>query len=312
MIDKGTNFFRIEDDFVKTKEISSIPIIESILDFIPKVTIAIPTYKRPELLSESLNSALNQSCYTDYEVIVVDNNPEKGCETEQLLRSYSDKRLSYYKNTENIGMVGNWNMCVDLSKSKWVTILHDDDALHPNFLEYFFKVLELNPRMSAFSCSMFHVGEDVSFTSIYFNQKLQKISKKSFLLGNVSPFPGIVFQKNVNYKFNETLYPIADYDFWYHLACNGLFFKSPMKLAFYRMSNTQVSRSAYKDILKKTKEYRQKYIISKWNLLDKYISNQSLKSIEKFYENQYVNQHKKPSLNFIDLLLKKIYIKIWC
>ena len=67
MIDHNTDFFKIEDNFARTANIPSIAITESKLDFVPKVTIAIPTYKRAELLKESLNSAINQINFNDYE-----------------------------------------------------------------------------------------------------------------------------------------------------------------------------------------------------------------------------------------------------
>lgn len=74
MVDQNTEFFKIVDNFAKKAGIPSVPIIKATLDFIPKITIAIPTYKRPELLKEALDSAINQIGYTEYEIIVVDND----------------------------------------------------------------------------------------------------------------------------------------------------------------------------------------------------------------------------------------------
>ena len=65
--------------------------------------------------------------------MVVDNNPERECETEQLLREYKAiPNLFYYKNTENVGMTGNWNKLFELSQTNFVVMLHDDDLINPS------------------------------------------------------------------------------------------------------------------------------------------------------------------------------------
>lgn len=75
----------------------------------------IPTYKRMSLLDKAIHSVTNQMTNYNYEIVVVDNNPDTPiCEIEMLLRKYSNN-LSYYKNEENIGMFGNWNRCVLLA-----------------------------------------------------------------------------------------------------------------------------------------------------------------------------------------------------
>ena len=96
-----------------------------------KYTIAIPTYKRANLLKEAIESCLIQKTTTPFAIIVVDNNPERECETEQLLREYNPiPNLSYYKNTENVGMTGNWNKLFELAQTDFVVMLHDDDLLY--------------------------------------------------------------------------------------------------------------------------------------------------------------------------------------
>ena len=84
MIEQKTDLFEYVDNFAKTAHITSIPIFEAQLDYTPEITIAIPTYKRTELLKEAIDSAINQTDYANYDILVVDNNPERGCETENL------------------------------------------------------------------------------------------------------------------------------------------------------------------------------------------------------------------------------------
>ena len=102
----------------------------------PVFTIAIPTFCRSSLLKEAVLSALNQVTDVPYDVIVVDNNPERNDETEQLMEKFKDNPLvGYYKNSSNLGMVGNWNQLFHLAKGQWVSMLHDDDLLFSFYLE---------------------------------------------------------------------------------------------------------------------------------------------------------------------------------
>ena len=114
--------------------------MESICIIQPKIenpiyTIAIPTYKRTNLLKEAIESALDQSYTGTYDVIVVDNNPDRDDETELMMMEYRDNaRIGYYKNSVNLGQTGNWNKLYELARGKHVVMLHDDDLLYDYYL----------------------------------------------------------------------------------------------------------------------------------------------------------------------------------
>ncbi|KAA5805704.1 glycosyltransferase family 2 protein [Thermoanaerobacterium thermosaccharolyticum] len=107
----------------------------------PKVTVAIPTYNRAHYLKEAIESVLNQT-YTDYELLVVDNASTDI--TEEVVKSFSDKRIKYIKNETNIGMVNNWNKCIDLAQGEYLIIFHDDDIMKPELLEKEVEILDNN------------------------------------------------------------------------------------------------------------------------------------------------------------------------
>lgn len=245
MVDQNTDFFKIVDNFAKNAEIPSIPIIEAAMDFVPKVTIAIPTYKRPELLKLALDSALNQIDYSDFEIIIVDNDPDRDCETERLLNTYSDKRLRYFKNTENIGMFGNWNRCVELAKGEYVTILNDDDLLSKDYLS---TVVSFKNKFKNISALL--VGYNILWESTQQNENYlsaaeepnvcKKIYPINFLFGNINPGSlGVFFKKDTLMKiggFNDVFYPISDYVFFLNFVAEfkEVYYLSN-RLAYYRL-----------------------------------------------------------------------------
>ncbi|WP_145500740.1 glycosyltransferase family 2 protein, partial [Yersinia bercovieri] len=106
------------------------------------LTIAIPTYKRFELLKETLRSVFSLEFNIPIEVIVVDNDPDNSELVLSEMKEFEHCDFIYYKNIENYGMFGNWNQCLNLGRGKLITILHDDDLLCANFpyeLERFLK-----------------------------------------------------------------------------------------------------------------------------------------------------------------------------
>lgn len=140
----GYNFFEYKDNFIKYRHIESDLLVGNIENIPnPKITIAIPTYKRSHLIEISLNSALNQNEFENYEIIVVDNEASKEeNETEKLIKQYNNPKILYYKNEENIGMFGNWNRCIELARGEYITILNDDDWLEEEFLYEMNKQIE--------------------------------------------------------------------------------------------------------------------------------------------------------------------------
>jgi len=235
MVKKNTDYFKIVDNFVKTANIPSILVFESKLDFIPKVTIAIPTYKRSNLLTEAIDSAINQVDYFDYDIMVVDNNPERGCETEKLMLSYNNCRLSYYKNTENLQLIGNWNRLYTLAKGEYVVMLHDDDLLYPDFLSVMSSVINKHSdKYDAFypptPLEIFDLrkANELSERTQPTNLYLQNLKPIDFLWRNVVGTPvGLCLKKKSVIKLGgfKPEFPYAlDYEFYvrhvYHLtAC---------------------------------------------------------------------------------------------
>lgn len=95
-----------------------------------KVSICIPTYNGSIYLEASLNCVLNQT-YTDIEVLIIDD-----CSTDntvEIIERYAaiDQRIKLIKNHRNLGLVGNWLKCIELSSGFWIKFLFQDDLLAP-------------------------------------------------------------------------------------------------------------------------------------------------------------------------------------
>jgi glycosyltransferase involved in cell wall biosynthesis len=109
---------------------------------LPTVSVCIPAYNAARYLEGSLASVLGQT-FADFELVVVDDYSTDA--TESIARSFTDGRLRYVRNELRLGLVGNWNRCLELGRGRYLCLFHQDDVMMPDNLEAKVRVLEANP-----------------------------------------------------------------------------------------------------------------------------------------------------------------------
>ncbi len=225
MIEQIKTLYHDRDNMQETAKTPSV-CIKSFGDYpVPSYTIAIPTYNRVDLLKFALDSAVNQEEFTDYEILVVDNNPERNDATEELMREYaSNDRIAYYKNDKNLGMTGNWNKLYLLARTEWVVMLHDDDMLYPDFMKVMTKVVSADFGASCFySCyNTFHGEGNEHPARTQHDMKVMTLHEADYLTGCHLHAPlGMTLKRDVVFEvggFNPDYYPSLDFHFHAKLA----------------------------------------------------------------------------------------------
>jgi UDP-D-galactose:(glucosyl)LPS alpha-1,6-D-galactosyltransferase len=98
------------------------------------ISVLIPTYNRPNYFIQALESAINQT-FKNIEIIVCDNSQNN--ETKEIIEPYLKENINlrYYKNEENLGMVGNMRKCLHYAHGELIAFLLDDDMWAPTKLE---------------------------------------------------------------------------------------------------------------------------------------------------------------------------------
>jgi glycosyltransferase involved in cell wall biosynthesis len=264
MVDQNTDFFQITDNFKEHSHTLSYPIIKSPLTLRPQITIAITAYKRPDLLKISLESVIYQEGKYEYEILVVDDDPCRGTETEELMKHYDQKNITYYKNAENLGLFGNWNRCLELAKGEFVTILNDDDWLDRNYINIvgnFLKV-KTETELLMVGFTVMRDGKIAYETPIPKGNKINRVQFIEFLYGNINPGSlGILFKTETARKiggFNNLFFPTSDVIFLVnYLSAIKHSFRLPNRLAYSRISvneslktSVQVSNILYDKLLR--------------------------------------------------------------
>lgn len=96
------------------------------------VSIILPTYNREHMVGKAIESVLKQS-YTDFELIIIDDGSTD--KTEQVIASYNDKRIRYYRMQENGGQSKARNRGMQMAKYDYLAFEDSDDLWRPEKLE---------------------------------------------------------------------------------------------------------------------------------------------------------------------------------
>lgn len=184
----------------------------------PRVSICIPTYNRASMVSVAIESALNQT-YKNIEVVVVDNASTD--DIWDVVSQYNDTRLYFVKNKENLGIFGNFNRCIEVSRGDFIHILHSDDFIDPTFTETCVKFFDEHPNVAlTFTSKIIHSPDkDVKVLFAERDQLIPKSEGFRRLLrdGNYINCPSVMARKKIydtigNYSLE---YPYAgDYYQW--------------------------------------------------------------------------------------------------
>ena len=125
----------------------------------PFWSVVIPTYNpNIEDLKQTIDSILEQDIPSAVmEILVVDDCSDNENDINNLIQQIGPRRISYHRNKENLGLISNWNHCLDLSKGYWIHILHQDDYVLPNFYQKLqLGFLEAETSVGASFCRHIH------------------------------------------------------------------------------------------------------------------------------------------------------------
>ncbi len=128
------------------------------------ISVIIPSYNRAPLLDRCLRSVL--ACQLDdMEVLVADNASEDA--TQEILGSFHDERLRFWRNEINLGAEKNILNLLKAAGGEWIFCLTDDDYLLPGALDRLASVLEFNDELGVALSALKVIDQNESFLWTY-------------------------------------------------------------------------------------------------------------------------------------------------
>jgi glycosyltransferase involved in cell wall biosynthesis len=236
----------------------------------PTVSICIPTYNGEKHLKQCIDSAIAQS-YSDIEILLIDDASTDA--TWDIIASYAalDKRIKAYRNEQNIGLVGNFNKCIEKAGGKWIKFLLQDDYLRGDCLEIMMAGIGAHHKIAACKRTFFlDESIDDNKKKYYENgvvtfEKLGITSQSpvfiepgriaTMAVGNICMnFIGeptsVMFEKDVITEvgyFNTSLAQICDLEYFLRIASKYGIIYIPSPLSHFRIHGESATETNIQD-----------------------------------------------------------------
>lgn len=105
----------------------------------PLLTVLVGNYNYGRFVGQTIQSVLEQD-FKNLELLVVDNASTDN--SDEVIRSFSDPRLKYIRNSRNLGATESGNKVLQLVRSKYFTFLCSDDYYLPGHISQMMAALE--------------------------------------------------------------------------------------------------------------------------------------------------------------------------
>jgi glycosyltransferase involved in cell wall biosynthesis len=223
------------------------------MKFCYDITIVIPVYERKDFFLEALKSAIDQT--VGCKILVIDNCSSHSFFSDEVNR-LNHPNITYRRFDQTVSMVDNWNRCIDYCETAFVSMLHDDDVLHSQFIEYSQIMLSLDFDI-LFTDSI--VGEDVNLslnkTYDLSQVRTRAVALNHFFWGNFNYPPGTVFNVKEAQRvggFPKEYDVIPDMSLWMSLSKRSKAIWAKEVFSFYRVSASQNTNKIYVRAIQQT------------------------------------------------------------
>lgn len=227
---------------------------------VPTVSICMPIYNSAAYLRQAIESVLTQS-YRDFELLIVDDCSTDGSDALAAEYAAADPRVRFVRNQRNLGMVPNWNYCLQLAQGRYVRYLFGDDyILAADAISRQVAILDAHPRVSLVSSARLVVDENGQTRDLwrgfrdmvdmaprrviqaclelyYLKDGRLKFGCLKNLIGEPS---AVMFRKEQATRgFNGVYRQLVDLEMWFHLLRQGTFAYCAEPLVAFRQHAAQ-------------------------------------------------------------------------
>ena len=215
----------------------------------PAVSVLMSVYGEPlEWLREAVGSILQQT-YTDFEFIIVNDNPERE-ELDGFLRESAtgDRRIHIIRNPENIGLTKSLNIGLRECRGRYVARMDADDVSHSTRFEKQVAYMDAHPDVVVCGTDINYFGDvPVATYSDWIHESDEEI-KAQMLSNSGFAHPTVMIRREVleanSISYDEAYRQGQDYRLWEQLYDFGKFANIGQKLYGYRLSASQVSKKS--------------------------------------------------------------------
>jgi len=211
----------------------------------PFVSVVMPVYNAENIISNPIESILNQTL-KDFELIIInDASTDKTLQVIEKFRK-KDRRIKVINNEKNMQMAHSLNVGISEAKSEFVARMDQDDIAFKDRLEVQYNFLLRHPRTAIVGNDIITLDKDENVIGRRTYPTTSKQLKS--IMFRYSPFAHstVMFRKNAYERiggYDRTKYPCEDIDLWFRLGQKYEFASIPRALLNYRVVSTSSSHS---------------------------------------------------------------------
>ena len=243
----------------------------------PKISVVMPVHNEPEnILRTAINSILNQT-FKDFEFIIINDASENNA--EEVILSYKDDRIKYYKNKKNLKVIKTLNKGLELATGEYIARMDADDISFKKRFEKQVELLDNNPDIGLVSSSCYMFPNKRIVIPPNNHEDIEKILKYSV---NCVVHPAVMFRRSLikehKLKYSLKHLHIEDYQLWIEMSKVTKLYSFPEQLFLHREWESSVSSQN-----KMEQFYNAKNLVFESILDDVGIKNKPLQQVYNSY-----------------------------
>lgn len=169
------------------------------------IEIAILTHNRCAFLREAMEGVCAQSV-KDLKISVYDNasSDDTPKVIEAFKKAHPERELNYVRHPKNLGFDGNFKSAADGASCEYLMVLHDDDVMHPQYIEAVARAIEKLGDVALVSTHYGYIKSE--------NQSrlmAQKPSSEAFVFDSQDDFAAYYFYDG-RASFSGAIYRVRD------------------------------------------------------------------------------------------------------
>ena len=211
------------------------------------LSVIIPIYNAGKYISFAINSVLTQT-FSDLELIIINDGSTDN--SKSIIDSFDDKRIKYFENDSNRGIVYSRNRGVSLAKGKYIGMLDADDVAYPDKFEKQINFLEKNRDFGFVGSWVRFIDEDGNSLPGRWKLKAKPEEIPAIMLfKNYFLQSAVLYRKEIfeKYSFTKGFDILEDYLLWYQITKKYKVANFPEYLVDYRLHDKGVTKQHNKE-----------------------------------------------------------------
>lgn len=230
----------------------------------PLISVTLPTYNPLEAhFRAAIESVLAQT-FADFEVLVIDDCSTSG-HAEEIVASYNDPRIRFFRNETNLGIAGTRNKMLELARGTYIAVMDHDDLCLPTRFEKQLQVMQANPDIGICGTAHRRFGRLFKNDVIRYPAGDAEI-RAGLFFKCVVHHPSVMIRKQVldqyAIRYDESLISVNDRALYKAVGEHARLCNLDEVLCLYRLHAGMTSRKKKAQINEEQKRMRDDYLRS--------------------------------------------------